>query len=165
MVSVLSCVGWYLFVSILGVFGRLAAPAEQASGGVAPTAGPLRASRIILRVADLQKSIAFYRDQVGLPVQSSTPNFAVLDGGGGITVMLNQVAVTSPSSGLAALTEIVLESPDVMATYAAMKARGIAFKVVPRTVTTDGVRDLLATDFRDPDGHVLSITGWVARAK
>ena len=79
--------------------------------------------------------------------------------------MLNQVAVAAPSSGLAAFTEIVFESPDVMAAYNAMKARGVEFKVVPRIVTTDGTRDLLASDFRDPDGHVLSITGWVPRSK
>ena len=155
----------FLLFSVLVAVGHMAAPAEQSGGGVTSSSTPLRASRIILRVTDLQKSIAFYRDQVGLSVQSATPEFAVLDGGGGITVMLNQVAVAAPSSGLAALTEIVFESPDVMAAYTAMKARGIVFRVAPRMVTTDGARDLLASDFRDPDGHVLSITGWVPRAK
>jgi catechol 2,3-dioxygenase-like lactoylglutathione lyase family enzyme len=157
----------FVFLCVLAIFGRLAVPAEQGSGGGvggASTAHSLRASAIILRVANLQKSIAFYRDQVGLPLQSATPEFAMLDGGG-VVVMLNQVAVATPSSGLAAFTEVVFESPDVMTTYSAMKARGIEFKVAPRGVTTDGTRDLLASDFRDPDGHVLSITGWVPRTK
>jgi hypothetical protein len=52
-----------------------------------------------------------------------------------------------------------------MATYERMKARGVAFKIAPRAVTTDGVRDMLACDFRDPDEHVLSIAGWMPRAK
>lgn len=154
-----------LILSVLAVTARPAAPSEQGGGGGAASTPTLRAGRIILRVADLQKSIAFYRDQVGLPLQSATPEFAILDGGGGVIVMLNQVSVAKPSSGLAALTEIVLESPDIMATYTGMKARGIVFQVVPRMVTTDGVRDMLASDFRDPDGHVLSIAGWVPRAK
>jgi catechol 2,3-dioxygenase-like lactoylglutathione lyase family enzyme len=154
-----------LILSVLAVTARPAAPAEQGGGGGAASAPTLRAGRVILRVADLQKSIAFYRDQVGLPLQSATPEFAVLDGGGGVIVMLNQVSVAKPSSGLAALTEIVFESSDIMATYTGMKARGIVFQVVPRMVTTDGVRDMLASDFRDPDGHVLSIAGWVPRTK
>jgi catechol 2,3-dioxygenase-like lactoylglutathione lyase family enzyme len=154
-----------LILSVLAVTARPAAPAEQGSSGGAASTPTLRAGRVILRVADLQKSIAFYRDQVGLPLQSATPEFAILDGGGGVIVMLNQVSVAKPSSGLAALTEIVFESPDIMATYTGMKARGIVFQVVPRTVTTDGARDMLASDFRDPDGHVLSIAGWVPRAK
>jgi catechol 2,3-dioxygenase-like lactoylglutathione lyase family enzyme len=154
-----------LILSVLAVTARPAAPAEQGGGGGAASTPTLRAGRVILRVADLQKSIAFYRDQVGLPLQSATPEFAILDGGGGVIVMLNQVSVAKPSSGLAALTEIVFESPDIMATYTGMKARGIVFQVVPRVVTTDGVRDMLASDFRDPDGHVLSIAGWVPRTK
>jgi predicted lactoylglutathione lyase len=32
-------------------------------------------------------------------------------------------------------------------------------------VTGDGNRELYATDFRDPDGHILSITGWVQKGK
>jgi catechol 2,3-dioxygenase-like lactoylglutathione lyase family enzyme len=161
-------VSMLLILSVLAIAVRPpAAPLmeEQGGGSGAASAPPLRAGRIILRVSDLQKSLAFYRDQVGLSVQSATPEFAVLDGGGGVLVMLNQVSAAKPSSGLAALTEIVLETPDIMATYERLKARGVAFKIAPRVVTTDGVRDMLACDFRDPDGHVLSIAGWTARAK
>ncbi|HEY7447429.1 MAG TPA: VOC family protein [Vicinamibacterales bacterium] len=161
-------VSMLLILSVLAFTARpVAAPLmkEQGGGGGAASAPALRAGRIILRVSDLQKSLAFYRDQVGLSVQSATPEFAVLDGGGGVVVMLNQVSTAKPSSGLAALTEIVLETPDIMATYERMKARGVAFKIAPRVVTTDGVRDMLACDFRDPDEHVLSIAGWAARGK
>ena len=92
----------------------------------------------------------------------------MLDGGGGVSVMLEQVTRESsePNSGLAAMTEIVLESPDVLASYRAMKSRGVVFRLEPRLVTTDGkTRDLYAADFRDPDGHVLSIAGWLPREK
>jgi catechol 2,3-dioxygenase-like lactoylglutathione lyase family enzyme len=122
-------------------------------------------SRIIVRVTNLEKSIAFYRDRVGLPVQSTFGEFALLDGGG-IGLMLHQVARQSsgPSTGLAALTEIVLESPDVFASYDAMKARGVVFRFSPQVATTDGkTRDFYVADFRDPDGHVLSIGGWRPR--
>ena len=127
-------------------------------------ASALVANRIILRVTDLTKSIAFYRDLVGLPLQSTFEEFAVFDAGGGLTLMLQRVASTpaaQPNTGLSAMTEVVLESADVLASYQAMQRRGVAFRIEPRVVTVDGAgRDLYAVDFRDPDGHVLSIAGW-----
>src|SRR5262245_65390098 len=125
----------------------------------------LKVSHVILRVAEMARSVAFYRDRVGLPLLYSSGEFAAFDGGG-VTLLLNQPdspEPAPPSAGLAALTEVVLEAADVAAAHAALVQRGIAFRVVPRVVTSDGQRDLLAADFRDPDGHVLSITGWVPR--
>jgi len=127
----------------------------------AADAPAIRANRIILRVVDLKASVAFYRDKVGLPLQTTFDEFAVF-GGDGTTVMLQQIERKSnaPSTGLAALTEVVLESPDVMKSYAEMKARGVVFLREPFAATLDGNRVLYAASFRDPDGHVLSITGW-----
>ena len=130
------------------------------------SAGDLKANRIILRVADLKTSVAFYRDRVGLPLQSSFDEFAVFGGGDGVTVMLQEIARKSnaPNAGLSAFTEVVLETPDVMKSYADMKARGVVFAREPFAATTDGnSRVLYAADFRDPDGHVLSITGWIGK--
>jgi catechol 2,3-dioxygenase-like lactoylglutathione lyase family enzyme len=124
----------------------------------------VRASRVILRVSDLDRSTSFYRDRVGLRLQSVNEEFAVFDAGG-MVLMLEHLPKppSSPSAGLAAFTEIVLESGDVLATHAAMQARGVPFKREPRAVTADDTRVMYAADFRDPDGHVLSIAGWVAR--
>src|SRR5580765_6205207 len=136
--------------------------------GLSPTARAddrpgLHANRIILRVANLKASIAFYRDQVGLPLQTTFDEFAVF-GGEGLMVMLQAIErkSNSPSTGLAALTEVVLESPDVMKSYQEMKARGVVFLREPFAATTDGSRVLYAANFKDPDGHVLSVTGWIA---
>jgi catechol 2,3-dioxygenase-like lactoylglutathione lyase family enzyme len=141
-------------LSIVLAVAAIAAPASP---------GELKASRIILRVADLKASIAFYRDRVGLPLESTFDEFAVLAGGDGITLMLQAVErkSNSPDSGLSAFTEVVLETPDVMKTYAEMKARGVVFMREPFAATTDGSRVLYAANFKDPDGHILSITGWI----
>ena len=48
-------------------------------------------------------------------------------------------------------------------TVTAMKARGIVFVPDPRVVNNDGAPDLYTTGFRDPDGHLLSVIGWVVR--
>jgi catechol 2,3-dioxygenase-like lactoylglutathione lyase family enzyme len=125
----------------------------------------LKATRVIVRVTDLNASITFYRDKVGLPLQSTYEEFAVLGGGDGVTVMLQQVTrkSTAQNTGLSAFTEVVLETSDVMASYREMHARGIVFSHEPRVATTDGSRDLYAADFKGPDGHILSITGWIRR--
>jgi uncharacterized protein YndB with AHSA1/START domain len=80
-----------------------------------------------------------YRDQVGLPLQTTFDEFAVL-GHGGTTVMLQQITRKSSgsSTGLASFAEIVLESPDVFASYRSMRARGIEFRHEPFAATTDG---------------------------
>jgi catechol 2,3-dioxygenase-like lactoylglutathione lyase family enzyme len=145
-------------LSIVLVVAAMAAPAG---------AGELKANRIILRVADLKTSIVFYRDRVGLPLQSTFDEFAVLGGGDGITVMLQAVERKSnaPNGGLSAFTEVVFETSDVMKTYTEMKARGVVFMREPFAATTEGSRVLYAANFKDPDGHVLSITGWVPTSR
>jgi catechol 2,3-dioxygenase-like lactoylglutathione lyase family enzyme len=128
-----------------------------------PGAG-YRVSNLILRVADLPRALAFYRDTLGMGVRFASDEFAFLDGGG-IALVLNkpEAPPAQASAGLAALTEVVLEVDDVRARYAELEKRGVPFSREPRPVTSDAQRDLLATDFRDPDGHVLSLTGWVPR--
>lgn len=126
----------------------------------------MRVSNVILRVADMDKSVAFYRDQLGLGPRFVSPEFSGFDAGS-VTLMLHTPATppTAPSAGLAALTEVVLETEDVHAAYSAMRARGVEFRLEPRLLTSDATRDLVGTDFRDPDGHVLSLTGWVAKGR
>jgi catechol 2,3-dioxygenase-like lactoylglutathione lyase family enzyme len=153
-----------LCVALVILTGLVTARGQETVTRSRSVAPGLVANRVILRVTDLQQSVAFFRDRVGLPLQSTFDEFAQLDGGGGVTLMLQKVTRKSsdPSTGLSALTEIVLESPDILASYEAMKGRGVIFRFAPRVATTDGkTRDFYVTDFRDPDGHVLSIGGWM----
>jgi catechol 2,3-dioxygenase-like lactoylglutathione lyase family enzyme len=118
----------------------------------------VRISRLILRVADLQRAIDFWSSTVGFAVVQTFENFAFLDGGP-IQLVLNEAeGVTSEES----LTEIVIEFDDVRAAYDEMAGRGVPFEVDLRSVTGDETRQLLAAHFRDPDGHLASVTGWVA---
>ncbi|HVC27866.1 MAG TPA: hypothetical protein VND40_06860 [Nitrososphaerales archaeon] len=58
--------------------------------------------------------------------------------------------------------ELSFEVPDMMSAYETLQSL-IDFSQPPRAVTGNEKSDLCATDFRDPDGHLLSITGWVAK--
>lgn len=117
----------------------------------------MRIGRVILRVSDLDGSIEFWSKKVGFEVIGGGGPFAFLDGGS-VQLALNQVD-TVPADP--SLTEIVIESDDVRPAYDELADRGVPFEVELRAVTTDGNRELLAAHFRDPDGHLASITGWV----
>jgi catechol 2,3-dioxygenase-like lactoylglutathione lyase family enzyme len=119
----------------------------------------MKFSRIILRVADLDRARSFWADAVGLAVKGSSGEFVFLDAGA-VELILNRDASDPGRS----MTEIVFESEDVVAVYESLRERGVEFLVEPRPVTSEGDRDLLATHFRDPDGHLASITGWVDKS-
>ena len=144
-------------IVLVGVFASAPASAQSAP------APAVRAARLILRVSNLSDSTAFYRDRVGLKLLTENGEFATFDGNG-VLLMLEQLPKpVGPSTGLAAFTELVLESTDVFATYAEMERRGVTFRNKPQAVTSEGTRDLYAASFRDPDAHAVSITGWVGR--
>jgi catechol 2,3-dioxygenase-like lactoylglutathione lyase family enzyme len=116
----------------------------------------VKVSHVILRVTDMQRAVTFYEDAVGLEVLARSDLFAFLDAGS-IHVALNIGDPPDPST----TTEIVLEVDDVIEGYHRMADRGVPFEIEPRVVTADGARELHAAHFRDPDGHLWSITGWV----
>ncbi|HEX9854103.1 MAG TPA: VOC family protein [Acidimicrobiia bacterium] len=117
----------------------------------------MKVSNIILRVASMERSLEFYRDALGLGVLSESPEFSFLDAGN-IRVALNADATQQPD---ATNSEVVLEVGDVRSAYEEMKARGVPFEIEPRMVMAHDGRELHAAHFRDPDGHVWSITGWL----
>ena len=116
----------------------------------------MRVAHVILRCQDIEQSIAFYRDRIGLDLVSESPGFAFFDAGS-ISVALN----ANPNEPVdETSTEIVLEVEDVKAGYREMTRRGIDFEVELRPVMEQDGRTLQAAHFRDPDGHIWSITGW-----
>ena len=117
----------------------------------------MKVSTVILRTSDLDRAVGFWSDQVGLALLGRHEAFAFLDGGS-VQVALNQVDREIEDLSM---TEVVLEVEDVFASHREMRERGVPFEIEPRTVTSDGVRTLLAAHFYDPDGHAGSITGWV----
>jgi catechol 2,3-dioxygenase-like lactoylglutathione lyase family enzyme len=116
----------------------------------------MRVSHIILRVHDMAEAIAFYRDRVGLAVIMESDEFSFLDGGS-IRIALNARADVEDDRSM---TEIVMEVDDLRMAHSDLAGRGVPFEIEPRVVTSDGVRSLVATHFHDPDGHLISITGW-----
>jgi catechol 2,3-dioxygenase-like lactoylglutathione lyase family enzyme len=120
----------------------------------------MRIDQIILRVTDLDKSVEFWTETVGLTESARTGSFSFLDAGD-IRLTLNQVASRPIDESL---TEIVFEVADIREEHRALLERGVAFEVDLRPVTSDGERELWAAHFHDPDGHLASVVGWVEAA-
>ncbi len=114
---------------------------------------------VMLGVKDLGRSVAFYRDKLGLTVQREIPGFAFLDGGG-VTLALSE-PLARASRHMAGATEVVFSVEGVRAAYEALREQGVAFTHEPRTVTGP----MWAANFQDPDGHKLSIFGPEQSAK
>jgi catechol 2,3-dioxygenase-like lactoylglutathione lyase family enzyme len=51
--------------------------------------------------------------------------------------------------------EVVFEVDDIDAAHESLRSRGVSFRIAPRIATGDR----WVADFRDPDGHALSIFG------
>ena len=118
-----------------------------------PSVALSRIGVVMLGVTDLGRSLAFYRDTLGLPLRGTGGEFAFLDAGG-ITLALRETPdLGAPSDDRR--VEVVFSVEDIQAAHASLRSRGVEFRREPRVVTGDQH----AADFRDPDGHVLSIFG------
>jgi resuscitation-promoting factor RpfA len=120
----------------------------------------MRVSQVILRVNNLEESVEFWTEFIGLTEISRAGTFSFLDGGS-IQLTLNEVDSRPQDDSL---TEIVLEVEDIRGDYQVLLERGVPFEVDLRPVTSDGDRELWAAHFRDPDGHFASVAGWVDSA-
>jgi catechol 2,3-dioxygenase-like lactoylglutathione lyase family enzyme len=113
----------------------------------------LRIGMVMLGVRDMARSLGFYRDALRLPVQFSSGEFSFLTAGGVSLVLRHASDLPAPADDRQ--SEIVFQVEDVDAAYQTLRSRGVVFRVEPRVVTSGQ----FAADFRDPDGHVLSIFG------
>jgi len=111
---------------------------------------------LIILVSDLQKSEKFYNETLGLKKTGGIPGEFAFFEWGGITLALRE----TDQPIVKCLCEISFQVDNVRATYESLSRKGVALTKPLRMVTGDGIRELLATDFGDPDGHVLSIAGW-----
>lgn len=125
----------------------------------------MRLTSITLRVADLSRARKFYEQSLGLKLKVAFPGMAVLEAGY-VTITLAQHGAVAAgvhvkeSAGLLAQTELVLEVPDIHGSFRDLKGRGVPFEGELRAISGNSTRQLLGAPFRDPDGHILALTGW-----
>ena len=108
---------------------------------------------VMLGVRDITRALRFYRDKLGLKLQSEIPGIAFLDAGA-VTLCLSEPAMKARGQ-FAGAGEIAFPVEDMNAAYLALEAKGIRFSHEPRSLTPKS----WIANFDDPDGNHLSIFG------
>jgi catechol 2,3-dioxygenase-like lactoylglutathione lyase family enzyme len=110
--------------------------------------------QVALTVRDMERSIAFYRDAVGLRflfAPAPTLTFLTI---GDVRLMLSAPEGDFAPGGS---TVLYLRVADIDAEHAALVARGVAFIDAPHLVARMSDHELWMCFFRDPDGHTLAL--------
>ena len=116
-------------------------------------------------VSDMQRSVEFYRDGLGIPLRFQTPDWTEFETG--VTTLAlhgGGVAATSPPttdpSKQAGTCSIGFNVEDVDKTYEELKAKGIRFVMPPMQREGEGIKLAVCID---PDGLPVAIAQTIAQ--
>lgn len=115
--------------------------------------GLARIGQISQTVHQLERAIAFYRDQLGLRFLFQTPSMAFFDCDG-VRLMLSlpeDPAFDHPGSILYFMT------PDIQAWTSELARRGVNFSAVPHLVAKLPDHELWMAFFNDTEGNTLAL--------
>jgi catechol 2,3-dioxygenase-like lactoylglutathione lyase family enzyme len=118
-------------------------------------------SVVVLFVADIERSIAFYRDTLGIPLKFRDDASAAFDFDATMLIVLtiagaqdllteDAVAVSRPAGATSQLVSFV---DDVDSLYGELLAKGVEFVRQP----VDRDWGLRTAHFKDPDGNIWEI--------
>jgi lactoylglutathione lyase len=145
--------GSSIVLALLVSLGPRLAVADPAPAGApaagADAAGP-RLAYVMVFVSDMKRSVAFYRDQMGLKLRFSSPLWSEFDTGS-TTLALHPAGPDNK----AGTSQVCVTVEDLSAFYAARKAAGVTFAAPP---TPQHYGSALAV-MRDPDGALISVGG------
>jgi catechol 2,3-dioxygenase-like lactoylglutathione lyase family enzyme len=143
---------------ILMIAAGLLLGAQSAAADPAP--GPLadaRLMQITLPAKDLDRSVAFYRDRLGVKVLFQVRGAAFLDAGG-VRLRLEKSEVSAPTGSV----ELYFDDPG-LSRAGPLAARGVKFVGPPETVQHLANTDVQLLEFTDPDGNALALMGEVPK--
>jgi len=117
----------------------------------------------LLVVADLGRSVAWYRDVLGAEIVGEyggtsavlrfVESWLLLVTGGEPTADKPTVTMTAPADPDRASAELIVAVPDCRAAHAALAGRGATFLADPVEYQWE-----VRAFFRDPDGHLFEIS-------
>ena len=108
---------------------------------------------VMLGVRNIERSLSFYRDKLGIKVQMQFEGFAFLDSGA-VRIILSE-ALAKNSANVAGAIEVIFTVDDVRAGTESLKQQGVTFSHEPHQVNGP----MWAANFPDPDGHLLTLFG------
>lgn len=121
---------------------------------------------VMVNVSDMSRSVAFYRDTLGLPLKFESPGWSEFLTG---TTTLALHAAPPPAAGAgggahggptAGSCSIGFSVEDIHATHAELVGRGARFVMPPTDQPEEGIRLAVCID---PDGLAVSFAEAIAR--
>lgn len=113
-------------------------------------------SLVMVYVSDMDRSVAFYRDLLGLPLRFASPQWTEFATAG--TTLALHAATPAPAGWRApqhgGVAQLGWHVEDLDAVAAALRERGVQFVMEPQAREGEGIR--LAV-FLDPDGLPISL--------
>jgi methylmalonyl-CoA/ethylmalonyl-CoA epimerase len=116
--------------------------------------------QIAVRVRDLDRAIATYRDRLGLRFLFQAPPGLAFFECGGIRLML---ALPEAGEFDHAASLLYFSVDDIQAAHMALTARGIVFRTPPHVVADLGDRVLWLGDFEDGEDNVFALMSEVPK--
>ncbi|HLA77918.1 MAG TPA: VOC family protein [Vicinamibacteria bacterium] len=116
--------------------------------------GLTRIGQVAVRVHDLDRAIAFYRDTLGLRFLFRAPPALAFFDCDGVRLLIEvpqDPAFDHPAS------VIYYSVPDIRAAHQALLARGVRFLRDPHLIANLGSVEVWMAFFRDPDENVLAL--------
>ena len=114
--------------------------------------------QIGITVTNLERSIAFYRDALGMKFLFQVPNLAFFDCAG-IRLMLG----LPEANGEAFRPILYFRVDNIQQAADALSQRGIVFETKPAMIARLEKHDLWLAGFRDPDRNVIELMSEVPR--
>lgn len=112
--------------------------------------GPV--AQIHISVTDLDRSVPYYRDVLGIPLLFRVPHQPMaFFASGDVRLYLG----VPEAAEFASRCTLYFRVEDIDAEQARLGAAGVTFDGGPRVVHRDGGSELWMASFRDPDGHHL----------
>jgi methylmalonyl-CoA/ethylmalonyl-CoA epimerase len=110
--------------------------------------------QIAVPVSDLERSIAFYRDVLGLHFLFRAPLGLAFFDCAGIRLLLD---VPAKENADTYSSIIYYKVRDIQSAFSTLTARGIVFEAAPELVAKMPDHELWMAFFRDPDGNLLAL--------
>lgn len=129
----------------------------MATVGSALQLGPI--GQIGITVTDLDRSITFYRDVLGLKLLFRTPNLAFFDCAG-TRLMLG----LPEANGESFHPILYFRVDDIQSATKELEGRGVKFETQPALVARLEKHDFWLAAFRDPDRNAIELMSEVPRA-
>ena len=110
--------------------------------------------QIAVTIRDLDKSVAFYRDVLGLKHLFSAPPGLAFFACGSVRLMLSRPETPDAERFSAAL---YFKVPEIQSAHTTLSGRGVVFDAAPHLIAKMPDHELWMAFFRDPDRNLLAL--------